>query len=224
MADASLPPFPFLSHQKFAWTCEAFVWAFDQCEDQEDWRSARIVKSPTGPCLRIIREVRPDHEAPDPLPELEDHDSDPEALVRPPSAPFLTVEYDIHLSPTYQVPTLYFSIRDAFGQPIMSVDTIYRLLVSGYHAPELRATGIMGGLGMVNHPMTDRPVFFIHPCQTADALSAIGGEREVLLVEYLFMWMGVIGACVGLNVPLQMAQALGMTTWKEDIDSKDEVG
>lgn len=51
--------------------------------------------------------------------------------------------------------------------------------------------------------MTDIPCFWVHPCNTAEAMSGIvkGIEREVSSVEYLMIWMGVVGAAVGLNLP-----------------------
>lgn len=56
-----------------------------------------------------------------------------------------------------------------------------------------------------NHPMTDVPCFFVHPCRTADALREIMGPRKVSELEYLLTWIGLIGASVGLNLPKELA-------------------
>jgi len=47
-------------------------------------------------------------------------------------------------------------------------------------------------------------VFFIHPCQTADAISHVAEGKSVPTEDYLLLWMGIIGASVGLNAPLSM--------------------
>jgi ubiquitin-like-conjugating enzyme ATG10 len=49
-------------------------------------------------------------------------------------------------------------------------------------------------------------VFFIHPCQTAEVMEASVGRKDVTPEEYLIMWIGALGKCVGLNVPLALMQ------------------
>jgi ubiquitin-like-conjugating enzyme ATG10 len=51
----------------------------------------------------------------------------------------------------------------------------------------------------------NRPVFFIHPCRTAEVMEAIVGRRTVAAYDYLLLWIGAIGKSVGLNVPLTLA-------------------
>jgi ubiquitin-like-conjugating enzyme ATG10 len=61
---------------------------------------------------------------------------------------------------------------------------------------------------MKEHPATNRPVFFIHPCQTAEVMEAIAGNRRLTADEYLLLWLGTFGKCVGLDVPLALAREL----------------
>ncbi|KAH8633730.1 hypothetical protein IG631_12365 [Alternaria alternata] len=56
-----------------------------------------------------------------------------------------------------------------------------------------------------DHPATNRPVFFIHPCQTAGVMEA-SLDRNVTADEYLMIWIGAMGKTVGLDVPLQLAR------------------
>lgn len=56
-----------------------------------------------------------------------------------------------------------------------------------------------------NHPVTDMPVFFVHPCNTAAALEESASESEPSPLQYMLQWFGVIGACVGLQIPLELA-------------------
>lgn len=52
-----------------------------------------------------------------------------------------------------------------------------------------------------NHPVTDLPAYFIHPCNTAEALAQILNDREVSPLEYLQIWVGLVGPSVGLYFP-----------------------
>jgi ubiquitin-like-conjugating enzyme ATG10 len=54
--------------------------------------------------------------------------------------------------------------------------------------------------------MSNRPVFFIHPCQTAEVMEASIGKKDVTAEEYLMVWIGALGKCVGLNIPLALMQ------------------
>ena len=51
--------------------------------------------------------------------------------------------------------------------------------------------------------MTDLPCFWVHPCNTAEAMDNYlkGIDREVSPVEYLMIWIGIVGATVGLSLP-----------------------
>ena len=59
-----------------------------------------------------------------------------------------------------------------------------------------------------NHPITDFPSFFIHPCNTAEAMRELLGGRDVKALEYLLIWLGLVGSCVGLFVPKELALKL----------------
>jgi ubiquitin-like-conjugating enzyme ATG10 len=52
--------------------------------------------------------------------------------------------------------------------------------------------------------MSNRPVFFIHPCQTTEVMEASVGKRDVTAAEYLLIWIGAMGKCVGLDIPLAL--------------------
>jgi ubiquitin-like-conjugating enzyme ATG10 len=59
-----------------------------------------------------------------------------------------------------------------------------------------------------NHPLTDRPAYFVHPCNTADAMKDICADREggeVGVEEYLVLWLGLVGGAVGVWVPGSVA-------------------
>jgi ubiquitin-like-conjugating enzyme ATG10 len=57
------------------------------------------------------------------------------------------VVYEIHLHPTYQVPTLWFSLHDLpMGEPTFDLESVYRYLVPDEFKSRLRGAGITGGL------------------------------------------------------------------------------
>ncbi|PVH88216.1 autophagy-related protein-like protein Atg10 [Cadophora sp. DSE1049] len=113
------------------------------------------------------------------------------------------VTYEIHLHPTYSMPTLWFTLHDLpMGEPTFDLDSVYRYLVPPEFKSKLRAAGITGGVSAAPHPITDVPAFFIHPCQTKEAME----NFECPMEEYLMVWIGLVGGCVGLWVPPEMVQ------------------
>jgi ubiquitin-like-conjugating enzyme ATG10 len=155
--------------------------------------------------------------------EIEDEieDEDPEALIVPTAAAKRqdldrVVRYDLVYSPFYQVPVLYLTFAEAStgkSIPLPSADDIYDTLVSQDFKTPMRDVGVMGALSMAEHPITGMPAYFVHPCRTQEALAPLldndsdktGSEPAV---QYLLLWFGVIGASVGLSVPMNLARLL----------------
>lgn len=55
------------------------------------------------------------------------------------------VVYEIHLHPTYNMPTLWFMLHDLpMGDPTFDLDSVYRYLVPAQYKSQLRAAGITG--------------------------------------------------------------------------------
>ena len=54
---------------------------------------------------------------------------------------------------------------------------------------------------MQHHPVTGVPSFFVHPCLLGDAMSKFDCSKD----NYLMVWLGLVGGCVGLWVPKEMA-------------------
>ncbi|KKA26125.1 hypothetical protein TD95_004831 [Thielaviopsis punctulata] len=116
------------------------------------------------------------------------------------------VTYEIHLHPTYRVPCLWFSMENLpVDEHALDVDTVFRRLVPDQFKNGLRALGHMGGISMDHHPITGVPTFFIHPCLLGDAMN--GFAEKCTRENYLMLWLGLVGGCVGLWVPKEMAQA-----------------
>ncbi|RCI15559.1 hypothetical protein L249_3496 [Ophiocordyceps polyrhachis-furcata BCC 54312] len=112
------------------------------------------------------------------------------------------VIYEIHLHPTYRVPCLWFTLHNlSVDEPALSIETVFRRLVPDEYKSRLRGVGAVGGISADHHPITGLPAFFVHPCLLGDAISGF----QCSLDNYLIIWLGLVGGCVGLWVPREMA-------------------
>lgn len=145
------------------------------------------------------------------------------------------VVYEIHLHPTYQAPCLWFSLHNLPNdEQAFDIDTVFRRLVPDQYKNGLRSAGGIGGISadvrtfflnslllkeltrrllcvversrltqtiLQHHPVTGLPSFFIHPCLIGEAMSNFDCSKE----NYLMVWLGLVGGCVGLWVPAEMA-------------------
>ena len=143
-------------------------------------------------------------------------EEDSEALVAPIANHDYTraVQCDIAYSPAYQVPVLYLTFAEcSTGRSIAlpSPDDIYKILVPDDFKSPMRNVGVMGALSMAEHPITGIPAYFVHPCRTQEALSPLLEDASHKAnpcggTHYLLLWFGVIGASVGLSVPIDVAK------------------
>ncbi|KAM0423726.1 hypothetical protein ACHAPD_002205 [Fusarium lateritium] len=134
---------------------------------------------------------------------IDAEEADEAALIRQRARPEIAmVEYEIHLHPTYRVPCLWFTLRNLpADEPAFDVDTVFRRLVPDEYKAGLRKLGNVGGISADHHPITGVPSFFVHPCLLGDAISKFECDRT----NYLMIWLGLVGGCVGLWVPKEMA-------------------
>jgi ubiquitin-like-conjugating enzyme ATG10 len=181
-------------------------------------RITNRISIPTGQVMENGNDGR--NESEDEI-ETEVEDEDPEALFVPPAAVRRqdldrVVRYDVVYSPSYQVPVLYLTFANASTSksiPLPSANEIYDMLVPrGFKTP-MRDVGVMGALSMAEHPITGVPAYFVHPCRTQEALAPLLGDTShesgsEPAVEYLLLWFGVIGASVGLSVPVNLARLI----------------
>lgn len=47
-------------------------------------------------------------------------------------------------------------------------------------------------------------MFFVHPCNTPEALSHLNTGIPLNPEDYLFLWLGLMGSSVGLYVPSKL--------------------
>ncbi|KAB5580076.1 hypothetical protein GE09DRAFT_1212540 [Coniochaeta sp. 2T2.1] len=133
---------------------------------------------------------------------LESEDQDTAALpkVIPQRVPYVT--YEVHLHPSYRSPCLWFTLHGLPpDEPAFNIDTVFRHLVPEQYKDGLRNAGPIGGISADHHPITGVPSFFVHPCLLGEAMTSFDCSKE----DYLMVWLGLVGGCVGLWVPKEMA-------------------
>ena len=179
-------------------------------------RYLRITRRIADTSSRAKEEATCDSQASEDEVAIPDED-DSEALVaRVTDHDYYTrlVQCDIAYSPAYQVPVLYLTFSEVSTNKsiaLPSPDEVYEILVPEDFKSPMRSVGVMGALSMAEHPITGIPAYFVHPCRTQEAMSpllenASPKARPCSGTQYLLLWFGVIGASVGLTVPIGVAK------------------
>ncbi|KAF2842996.1 hypothetical protein M501DRAFT_926015 [Patellaria atrata CBS 101060] len=117
------------------------------------------------------------------------------------------VEYEIYLSPIYRVPVLYLRLMHVPDTDCMDLPSLYRWLVPLLFKEQLQDVGVLGAISIANHPASQVPTNFVHPCNTSEAMEQalpLAKHSSVKPEAYLILWMGIVGGSVGLEVPLAM--------------------
>ncbi|KAG9931141.1 hypothetical protein KCV05_g4493, partial [Aureobasidium melanogenum] len=183
--------FPFL-------TADEFIKA---CAHVQPLLSDSALLADDSACLRVTRRLAAalvvnadgQEHVDSHLETPEDHDE--EAIIKhSQNASFVTVRYDILLSPSYRVPVVYM-----IASPPLPVSQFFDLVVPHHFRDAMRETGVMGALSMTDHPLTGMPAYFVHPCRTADTMCATK-SGDIHVQDYMLLWLGIVGASVGLNV------------------------
>ncbi|PVH97784.1 hypothetical protein DM02DRAFT_673856 [Periconia macrospinosa] len=146
---------------------------------------------------------------------VEEYDAD-DQIILDNKNPQPLICYDIMLSPTYSVPVLYFSVKDVAHRYPPTMRVLYdHVIPQGYAEQTKEGSGVLGGVTVADHPITNAPVYFIHPCKTASVLQAstsfISPHNESARLDhlsYLILWIGAMGKYVGLDVPIDLGTAV----------------
>ncbi|OOQ86074.1 autophagy-related protein Atg10 [Penicillium brasilianum] len=224
MADTtlSLSAFPFLTPDEFGSACRALAERTRSCTAAQvdgGWSSVRLVTQ--SPLLddADLREVSTLTDASRSMQAqaearaMEDVDEDPEALVRTDLYPTLQIDYDIVFSPIYQVPVLYFVLRWHNHQGPVGLDAVYQYVVPEQYRQQLQSVGVMGGISFGYHPESGAPAFFVHPCNTADAMAHVADGQSVTTGTYLLIWLGLVGQSVNLHIPREIVVSDGASPY-----------
>ncbi|XP_038069017.1 ubiquitin-like-conjugating enzyme ATG10 [Patiria miniata] len=115
-------------------------------------------------------------------------------------------DYHIVYNLSYSVPTLYFSACHQDGK-ILSLDEVWQSVPSHYQRrlQSERWTFIT----QQEHPILGRPFYCLHPCHTADLMTAVlkaTSQTSTSHSNYLVTWLSSVGPVVGLALPLEYAK------------------
>lgn len=206
-----LSAFPHLTTKEFEQACTDLRQRYHRYGNgQEDWQSVELVQSLDTTYLRITEVLLTHSRIPanslSDEPEQGDVEEDDEEALHVPRESPAMIHYDVILSPVYRLPVLYFHISDSQHRYPPTMDVLYKYLIPPEFKAQAENAGIIGGITINDHPVTNRPVFFIHPCQTAQVMEASVGNRDISPEDYLMIWIGALGKCVGLNVPLSLVK------------------
>ncbi|KAF1971399.1 hypothetical protein BU23DRAFT_470806 [Bimuria novae-zelandiae CBS 107.79] len=222
--------FPHLSDAEFQSACTTLIRSYASLPNPSpgNWISVETKCLHPQTFLRITKEhslllspspQRAEQDQSGNVPSLPDegeslgvygHEEDPEALS--PSSPATPlIHYDIILSPTYRVPTLYVHIADPLHRFPPTMSTLYTHVLDPAYINQTKGSGVLGGITTADHPVEARPVFFVHPCRTAEVMLACAGgkEKDMEAWDYLVMWIGAMGKAVGLDVPKELVVRQG---------------
>ncbi|KAK3831541.1 MAG: hypothetical protein J3R72DRAFT_454768 [Linnemannia gamsii] len=136
---------------------------------------------------------------------------------------YLSVNYHIVFSPSYQVPVLYFNAYRPDGATI-SLEDIYDSLVPEEWRGAIRNAGLNGGISQQDHPVLNTPYFYMHPCETVPLMETIiqnqssssnsivtgakgDGSSTSVLENYIMTWLSFTGQAIGVSVPTDMVAA-----------------
>lgn len=140
------------------------------------------------------------------------------------------LEYHVVYSVSYEVPTLYLNASHTSGKSL-SMNDIWKLIPSFYGPPTSAKWGI---LSQQDHPILNRPFYYIHPCHTATALSAVlSRPKDVPVIgatpdctNYILTWLSMFGPLVGLNLSLKYCNIIHSTAinkWNSIVCSSKQV-
>jgi hypothetical protein len=59
-----------------------------------------------------------------------------------------------------------------------------------------------GNQALQENPITHRPSFFLHPCNTAEAMLNLACGLNITRRNYLQAWLGLVGPAVAFHLPL----------------------
>lgn len=94
--------------------------------------------------------------------------------------------YIIPWSADPSVPVLYFMVYDDEYHAVVDLDTAARLIKAD---PD-----VVPFISHTEHPVSNLPCYFLHPCHTKDLLSELGGPDQY------FLWLSGVGSKIGLSL------------------------
>ncbi|KAG9317548.1 hypothetical protein JVU11DRAFT_1754 [Chiua virens] len=136
-------------------------------------------------------------------------DGDPAMAL--PEPDHLICHQSVVLSPTFQVPTFYFSVYDSTGSPVGLSEIVHTSLLRKHALDGMEVTAFSIGdptsnfplLSFGDHPSLGTQCWYLHPCETGPAVEEILAARAETRpedtardVEWLEAWFVVLSCVV----------------------------
>jgi len=148
----SIEAFPFMTALEFELACEAINSRFDLCGHlQNDWSRVKVIKQDAVhlSITKMLHVTIGEGHLEDVAAEDEVEEDDEEALQAPSNgARGLRIEYQIFLSPSYQVPVLYLVLEGRGDVVPSTIESLYDQVVPERFKSQVRSFGIIGGITM----------------------------------------------------------------------------
>jgi len=96
---------------------------------------------------------------------------------------------------TWHVPTLYFQVHDIDGTPVNREEVVSLLLNATVANDSMTDEQTWDFVSQEEHPMTGKPSFFLHPCQTAVKMALLlpQSNHHCPLLSWLTMILPSVG-------------------------------
>ena len=99
-------------------------------------------------------------------------------------------------SETWQTPTLYFRVEDAYrGEPCSRTEVINYLTRMHYRN---NVSDTWDFVSQDEHPITGTPCFFLHPCRTNESLNHLAKHDDPAV--RLLQWMSILLPSIGITI------------------------
>lgn len=111
-------------------------------------------------------------------------------------------EFHVLYSSSFRTPVLYFRAFTLEGKSL-SLDEVWSFIRA-----KLRLSsedGLLSTVTQQEHPLLGEAFFMLHPCKTEDFMRPVlqAAQQTNRPVNYVLTWLSVVGALVGLDVPLE---------------------
>ncbi|XP_022707238.1 ubiquitin-like-conjugating enzyme ATG10 [Varroa jacobsoni] len=130
-----------------------------------------------------------------------DEITDPQEAPLQANGDLLCWEYNVAYSLSFEAPALYFDICYSNGETL-SLEDVWSACCSEGKVLDLELKDMWGTVTRQEHPITRRPYFVLHPCNTHEIMGPLlkaQGERRI---NYLITWLSSVGPAVGLRLSI----------------------
>uniref|UniRef100_A0A8C6LM83 Ubiquitin-like-conjugating enzyme ATG10 n=1 Tax=Nothobranchius furzeri TaxID=105023 RepID=A0A8C6LM83_NOTFU len=131
-----------------------------------------------------------------------DEEDDGSCIVSEGSSVVLQYEYHILYSSSYSTPVLYFRAFTLEGRSL-TLEEVWSFVHPNFRL--CLQNSPLNALSQQEHPLLGQPFFYLHPCRTEEFMKLVltAAEDKHRPMNYVLLWLSLVGPAVGLDVPLE---------------------